>query len=711
MDSENVSPFSDEQVGGPARATDWMEYVHAVRERLWIVILCLVIGAIAAAVYLSGQKQRFQARAVLFVEQEQTRVLSSKVQEVQDDQILSLDMINTVVDLLHSYPFAQRVAARLNLQKDPRFLAEYPGRPGGEMSADEAAGALAGSVTASYRLKTRLIDVFVTQADSTMAVLLANAYVDEYVRYGFERRAEVNTAANQFLLDESERLRKQVKASEEAMQSFRERERSGSLEEMVQSSEGKLTELSKSKDDVENRIFQLDTDLKAASAAKPGDTASLLRLPSVAAQPKVVDLNQQIAEGERQFALLKQRYRAKHPAYIAAQTQIASLQSARNQVLQDVIGLLHSERQRLQAQDDEFKKATDDQQTRLLSVTGKSVDYNDLKRALETNTAMYNAILSRIAEVDVTKGLTDSPVRVHERATGASALEVSPVKVYSLDTFGGLGVGVVIALILHFLDRSVKTIDQAEEISGIPVLAAIPRKPKTGGRDVDVVTDREGMVAEGFRSLRTSLAMTTHVEDRRTFLFTSAQPSEGKTFCSANFAATLAQQGFRTLLIDADLRRSMVSRLFGGLPKPGLTEILSGHAALADAVTETHIPDLSILSGGTRTAHQAELLANQRMRDLISEALALFDRVVIDSAPLLAVSDSLLIAPHCDVTCMVLRAFKTPRKTFARALKSLADIHCYPAGIVFNFLPTGAGSYYYYSGKYYGNYEKGAYGS
>jgi len=228
-----------------------------------------------------------------------------------------------------------------------------------------------------------------------------------------------------------------------------------------------------------------------------------------------------------------------------------------------------------------------------------------------------------------------------------------------------------------------------------------------------VVAERDGMIAEGFRSLRTSLAMTAHAEDRRTFMFTSAQPAEGKTFCSTNFAVTLTQQGFKTLLIDADLRRPKVSLvMFGENRKPGLTDVLSGQIGFDEAVMTTEISDLMVLTAGNRAPNLAELLATKRMRDLIKEASLVYDRVVIDTAPALAVSDSLLIAPHVDVTCLVLRSFKTPRKTFVRALKALDDIDCHPAGTVLNFLPTGFGSYYYYSGKYYGNYgKKGVYGT
>ena len=399
MDSEFASQVPEDPPSATRGGVDWQACFHAVRERLWILILLAVVGGIAATAYMTNQRQQFQARSVLFIEQEQSRVLGDKLNGLREDQILGLDMINTVVDLISSYQFAQRVAARVNLQKDPRFLAGLSQKPVGEFTSDDAANYLAASVAARYRPRTRLIDIFVTQGSNPLSIELANTYADEYLRYGIERRADVNKEAKQFLLDEIVRLGKEVRHAEEAMQSFREREHAPSLENMEQSTEAKVTEITKNQNDLENRLLQLDSDLKAASAT-PNDAEALLRLPSVASQPKVVEINQALAEAERQFTLLKQTYRAKHPLYIAAQTQIESLRRNRSQLLQDVVTLLRGERDRFQSQYDELKKSKEGQQAQLLTATGKSVEYNDLKRTLDTDNAMYNSVQTRLAEID-----------------------------------------------------------------------------------------------------------------------------------------------------------------------------------------------------------------------------------------------------------------------------------------------------------------------
>ena len=714
MRDDDLSGLLQELGGGSSKAVDWREYYHAIRSRFWVLLLFLVLAGLGAAVFMNRQEAKFKARSVLFLELEQDRVLKD-VKGVREEAIASLDMINTVVDLLCSYSFAQRVAERLKLNQDPRFLATASPHAGPEMTVAEAGGDLVRLVSAQYRKNTRLLDIFVTHGDPALATAMANAYADEYLRFVFEKRTDANKAAQQFLVEEADRLRKKMRVSEEAMQSFRERERAASLETLQEGTQSKLTAMTSRISEMEQRMFQLDADLKVARQ-NVGNTEELLRLPSVATEQKVARLTEGIADQERAILLLSQRYRAKHPAFVAARTQLESLVTERKSVLKTVISLLETGREHLQTQYEESKKDREDQESKLLTITAKSVENNDLKRELETDTAMHQSVLGRMKEIDVTKGLTDSPVRVHERATGAAPVGITAAKVYGSAIFVGLALGVGLIFGLHFLDHTIQTVEQAEHVSGLPVLSAVPRKKKEKGkpdeRSLEANTDRNGMIAEAFRSLRASVAMLANGESRRSFLFTSSVPSEGKTFSSTNFAVCLSQQGFKTLLIDADLRKPMVSTVFfREHRKPGLTEVLSGQTTLESAIIPTEIDNLSVLTAGGRAPNPAELIATPRMREVIEEALMTYDRVVIDSAPVLSVSDTILIAPHVSVTCLVIKACSTSGKTAARAVRALTEIKCRPAGIVLNSIPSGSGNEYYYSGKYYGTYSsKGVYG-
>jgi capsular exopolysaccharide synthesis family protein len=694
-------------------AIDWREYFHAVVDRLWIVILCVVLGGIYAGVNLSKVETKYRARAVLFIEQDKARILDSKMEQVRDEQIRSIDMINTVVDLLRSYPFAQRVSARLKLDQDPRFLAAA-GIPARDASPDRVAAALSSMSAAVYRTNTRLIDLMITSADPNLSVKLANAYCDEYIRYVFERRSDASKSATQFLLEEADRLRKKMRVSEEAMQSFRERERAASIETMLSSAQAQVSEISNVQTEIQKRIQQIESDLAVVKANK-GEVEELLFLPSVAAEPKVAQYSESLNARQRELTLLSQRYRAKHPAYISVKTQIDLTKADLRRVLNDAVNLLETARNRLEVQANETKIAREKAEGRLLEVTSKSIEYNDIKREQETDQALYNSVLSRLKEVDITKQLTESPVRIHEPAVGAAPIRPSATKTWMQSLLGGLAAGIGLAIALFMLDTSIKTVDQVEQFTGVSVIAAIPKLSLSTRASVLVTNEeRSGIVAESFRSLRASLTMHRLNENARTFLFTSSMPSEGKTFCSSNFAVTLAQQGFNTLFIDADLRKPGGSIVFyGENRKPGLSELLMRSCTMKNAIMSSHIDGLSILTAGGRAPNPSELLTYENLERVMSEALSKYDRIVVDSAPLLAVSDTLLVAPHVDLCTLVVRAFGTPRKMVARAIKSLEEIKTQPAGLILNFLPSGRGGYYayYYSGKYYGSYgAKGVYG-
>lgn len=692
---------------------DWREYFHAVVDRLWVVILCVVLGGIYAGMTLSKVETTYRARAVLFIEQDKSRILDAKMEQVRDEQIRSIDMINTVVDLLRSYSFAQRVSARLKLDQDPRFLAAA-GISARDASPDRVAAALCSMSAAVYRTNTRLIDLMITSADPNLSVKLANAYCDEYIRYVFERRSDASKSATQFLLEEADRLRKKMRVSEEAMQSFRERERAASIENMLSSAQGQVSEISNIQNEIQKRIQQIESDLAVVRANK-GSVEELLFLPSVAAEPKVAQYSESLNARQRDLTLLSQRYRAKHPAYISVKTQIDLTKADLRRVLNDAVNLLETARNRLEVQANETKIAREKAEGRLLEVTSKSIEYNDIKREQETDQALYNSVLSRLKEVDITKQLTESPVRIHEPAVGAAPIRPSSTKTWIQSLLGGLAIGIGIAIAIFMIDTSIKTVDQVESFTGVNVIAAIPKLSLSTRASVLVTNEeRSGIVAESFRSLRASLNLHRLNENARTFLFTSSMPSEGKTFCSSNFAVTLAQQGFNTLFIDADLRKPGGSIVFyGENRKPGLSELLMRSCEMKNAIMPSHIDGLSVLTAGGRAPNPSELLTYENLERVMSEALSKYDRVVVDSAPLLAVSDTLLVAPHIDLCTLVVRAFSTPRKMVARAIKSLEETKTQPAGIILNFLPSGRGGYYayYYSGKYYGSYgAKGVYG-
>ncbi len=756
---------------------DWREYYFAIKERLWLVLIITLVMTAYGFKTASTQIFIYRAHAILFLELDKSKVLDSKMTEVKDDQIRSVDMINTMVELLQSYPFALRVVNRLNLTRDNQFL-WAAGLNSRTISPETAADRLVGMVRCNFRAGTRLVDITVTTSSGETSVKLANGYAEEYLHYLHDQQSEATRSASTFLLDESDRLRKKMRASDEGMQKFRERERAASLDIMQQEAQTQISECSARQHLMDAKLAQINTDIIAAKSAQ-GNRDELLKLPSINNMPKIAMLMAKIQTEQEQLYLVQQRYRQKHPAYVIIKTQLDIDNNDLKTLLLGVEALLESNRDSLLTEQLANKATREAAETRLLEVTSKSVEYNDLKRELQSDAALYDAVLARIKEVDITKEFAQSPVRIQELASGVSSVGKNPIDIILKNFFTGLGIGLGLVIFFHKIDSSFKTVDQTEKATGLSVVTAIPQiggassaflgflskdqffellanlmecweilfkssdpflkrvgkcidilqpvltwlgNPHRGvslsrGKELVVQSERTGIVAEAFRTLRVSVAMHLHAENQRSFLFTSAIPSEGKSFNSANFSTSLAQQGLKTLLIDADLRKPSLSKIFFSMNrKPGVAEVLLGKDSLENAVNSTGVENLFLLTAGGLVENPSELLAGQPFRDLMAEALRQYDRVVIDSAPILAVSDTLLIATQVEVLCLVVRSFVTPKRMVKRALVSLKEVGVTPVGICLNCLPYGRGSYYYYTsgkyaGSYYGNGSVYGYGS
>jgi Mrp family chromosome partitioning ATPase len=435
----------------------------------------------------------------------------------------------------------------------------------------------------------------------------------------------------------------------------------------------------------------------------------------------------------------------------------ASLAEAKDKLRQAVLAqrpILRNTLEQTKATEASLQQALQAQQGVAVNLNRTAIGYQELARQAETDRALYESVLRQIKDTNLAKDVKANAVSVIEHSPlPTSPVSPRPTKTILLGLLGGLAVGLALIFGIDALDRSIKTVDQAESTLGLPVFAAVPdtdegpvsrlkrRKKAVESSNYRVVVQTpQSPAAEAFRNLRAALSLLGPEAERKVSLFTSAVPNEGKSFTSANYSLALAQQGYRVLLIDGDLRRPNVHKIFQ-FPSaqnnsdediaPGVTDCLVGEADVASAARqipagEIQLVDesveltenilaatggqLFVLAGGRRAPNPAEILAGPFFGQLIAKAATLFDRVVIDSAPILAVSDTLLMMPHVQTVCIVVRAAKTPRTAVHRAITLLAKSGIRPAGLVLNRLRRGrgVGYYYYYASPGYGK-DEGAY--
>ena len=791
-------PHLPEEFAGLKSGFDFRRLWHSLIEKIWIVALCVLAGLFLALGYLARTPKLYQGHTVLEVEFQEPRVVPAEesASRMGSMFLASQEAMRTIEQNLTNETLLARVTRSEGLAEDggrallgqnitgrdaakatPRPLASPTQNKMDNASGvttftplEEALGrAIKGMVTPVIRRGTRLVDVYVTNRDPAMAQRLPEAIGREYIRDSIERRASFNQDALRYLLEEEERLKVNLQKSEAAVAEYK-----AKTPDALQLGGGTVATGSQTGSGagaggarggvVEDKLQELNTKLTTAKAdqirlegelqqiEQAGENIdALLAVPSISSSALVNESRQSVTQVEAEIATLALRYKEKHPRMMAARAALAEAKEKLRQAVMAQPEILRNSIEAIKATEVSLQGVLQDQQGVAVALNRAAIGYQELARQAETDRALYESVLRQIKETSLTKDLKMNAVSVIEHSPlPNSPVSPNPTKAIALGLLGGLAAGLAFVLGADMLDRSIKTVDQAEATLGLPVFAAVPettdegavtrskrRRRSFGSSNYRVVVETpESPAAEAFRNLRASLSLLGPEVERKVSLFTSALPSEGKSFTSANYSLALAQQGYRVLLIDGDLRRPTLHRIFR-FPEAmkknnfdedsgaGVMDCLVGKTDLTSAVRSIPAGEidivsddvavtgkiqtmmggqLSVLAGGRRAPNPAEILAGSSFGQLVAEAARLFDRVVIDSAPVLAVSDTLLMMPYVQTVCFVLQAAKTPRQVVRRAISLLAKSGIRPAGLVLNRLRRGrgVGYYYYYASHGYG---------
>lgn len=684
------------------------EFWQALLEKAWLVVA--IIAAAAAFGYWVGIRSPvvYQSRAVLSIEFGDVVVLE-KIQDVTKQDKGGVDLLNTIANNVRSSGILRRVVIGHNLAQHP-FLTKGTNI----LTEQQVVGILSGAVDARLRRFTRLIDVTVEFGDPSLAQLVAQSVVEEYIKQSGDDRAGAGQNAGAFLMGEEVRIKDRLIKAEQAVQKYLATNNISLLQgQDILSEEFKTLSDRCTEAKTERLILQADNELAQRAGGKINE---LMTLSSVARVVEIQSLKDKMLAQEANLAALQLRYKEKHPAMIQARSDLASLKQQFEEEVLRIPTRLNQQLKAVMEREKGLETALKEQEKKLTQLGAQRYEYDRLQGDVTSQKELYNTVIKRLREIDLTSGVKKNDVRIIEPANLPGA-PIRPNKRMILIYALALGTVLSLALVwlLQQMDSTIKSVDHAERLLGLPVLGAVPKNKliKDGKSRLFMSDDPQSLCAEAFRSLRASLGLLGREEDRKVVLFTSAVPSEGKSFCCVNYAVAHAQQGKRTLVVDFDLRKPTLAESFGVQGDlPGVSDVLLGKETLDKCVQKTRFENLFLLTAGRMVPNPAELLAGPWSKQLIHEAVSKFDQVVLDNAPVNAVSDTLLIVKEAQTVCLVTRAGKTPSRAVLRALEMLRRAGAKPSGVVLNFLPQSAGSgyYYYYSGnKYYGT--KGVYGS
>ena len=693
----------------------------------WLILFTAFVLTLLVAVYSYRLKPVYQATARVDIEAEEP-LLQSLNDLFRTDQADDT-FLATQISILESDNLAWETIEQLGLAKNqnsgPAASTESPilGTPPSMKNA--AIAAFKGGLSVARPKDTRMALVSYESTDPREAAAIVNALVKNYIENNFKSKYDATRQATGWMEQRLDELKLKVENSEEAMVAYERQNNIANIGEKHTAAEARFEDMTKELGLAQSERLSKESLYKmvAANDAQVGfiQTNSLL----TGLEAKEIDLKEQYSEAVAQYG-------PTYPKALRLEDQLKDLQALvvreRNRVVDNLRNdyLAAAEREKFLAAAVNQQKAEVDRVNQLL------IQHNLLKREFETNQQLYDNLLQHLKDANVSAGLRATNIHIIDEATVPS-VPVRPNRMRNIEfaLAAGLILGVALAFTREALDNSIKSAQEMERLTGLPTLALVPLSSSSmlhrsgvlpthrgnghkalGEYSVELAVLRKpgAAISEAFRTLRTSVLFSTADHPPQVLLITSSQPSEGKTATALNLAITLAQKGSRVLLIDSDLRRPGLAKALHVPNRKGLAEILTGVHEFDEALLQK-APDverLYLLPAGPFPPNPAELLCSARMENLIKGLRGRFDYLVLDSPPVLPITDATILSGMVDGVVMVVECEGTTRAALSRACRVIEHSGGRILGTVLNKVDARRDGYYgyrYYHGYYSYRYK------
>ena len=685
--------------------------LRLVRKHWAVALGVALVITLGVAFYTLGQTRIYEASTSIQFDPNPPRPLGGKVETIVELGSGAVwdtrEYYETQYQIITSMKVALEVVDELALQRDAAFLQNLPKGvpPKGGPAAHDVTQELAAELLRS-RLRvdpvkgSRLAIVRYQDADPERSARVLSSVVDTYVKQNIDDALTSTTSAADWLHTQLETLKGDLDTSERALHEYKETknilsvafdDQSNMLREQMVQLNTTLTTVRTRREEVAARRAEL--------AKVRTDDPSVLPATELLQSTLLQDLRRAYLDALRdRNALAGSGKGPNHPEVQGAQAKVEITKTALLDEIKNIQGALDRDLAVVNRQEGGLSGLFEAAKQEALALNGLEIEYNRLRRTKDNTEKLYGVLLERTKETDLTRMLRVNNIRIVDRPrTPRAAIKPNVVTNIAAGLAFGILLGVAAAMGLAAADRTIKVPDDVERSLSSTFLGLIPefedgstgKRHKrrnvqaTGSAELVVHDAPMSGIAEASRSIRTNLMFMAPDNPYRTLLVTSAGPAEGKTTTACCVAIAMAQAGKRVLLVDCDLRRPRIHRIFKVSSDDGLTSaLLDGE--VADRAHETAVPNLSVLVAGPIPPNPAELLQSEKFRALLERLKRDYDQVILDSSPIVAVTDATILSTLVDATVIVVRAFRTRRDLAQHALRSLRDVSATVAGVVLN---------------------------
>jgi capsular exopolysaccharide synthesis family protein len=729
----------------PTRDSALGESIRILRKRKWIVLGCLITIFCVVAIASLKMTKRYEAKGTIEINKPDASL------NFQNTATFSLDYfdpteLETDIKTLQSDSLALQVIGELHLYQDTKFSGQAPPPPSESPDlapdplqndparATAAIGDLKGNLTVTLVPNTRIIEVKFRSPDPQRASTVVNTLMRTYVENNFQKRYNSTLQASEWLKGQLVDLQMQVETSQEKLVQYQKEHEILGIDEKQNITMSKLDELNKQLTSAESDRMDKEALYRLVESGDPDAIASSAEglddgTPGTQSTSALLDqLKSKQAELKIQGADLSTQFGPAYPKLTQLNNQLKEIDSQIQAEMKKVVAKVRGQYTAALQRESMLKDAFEKQKQEANKLNESAIEYTLLKQKVETSRQLYEGLLQKLSEADVSAALKNNNFHVVDSAQPPTyPIEPNIPRNLMFALVLGLASGIGLAFLLEGIDNTVRTTEQAQMISGLASLGMIPLGSKTA-RDgpnpkrlviatskeaVELVTQvrPQSQMAESYRALRTSLLLSNLGAPPKVIMVTSALPQEGKTTTSINCAVVLAQKGVRVLLIDADLRRPSIHKTLGMGHHSGLSNVLTGSTTLEHAIARTAVlPNLYVLPAGTPPPNPAELLASPNMRDVLVQLREQYDHIVIDTPPSLSVTDAVVLSTRADAVVLVIRSGQTTKQALRRSRDILVNVNAKVVGVLLNAVDLSSPDYYYYyeyQSKYARYYREG----